>query len=69
MKENEHEIKGAKGSTIASIWWDGKKVQCSSPTTLAVFKSHYALDDTAGPEEIDTLASKFKSGYYSFFKV
>ena len=67
-KEHEYEVVSNTGATpevVASFWWDGKKVRCSSPRYLERANQYAPMNLTArdGIDFLEALPQVFRSGY------
>lgn len=68
-KDNEHQIVGSSDDVLAHIWWDGKKVHCTSPVLLRSFEKDYGMNVKGGPQAITDLVNRFRNGYFRIRKV
>ncbi|MHA2068139.1 MAG: hypothetical protein ACXABY_27575 [Candidatus Thorarchaeota archaeon] len=63
-------IDGKKNKTIATLWWDGKRIQSDNEKFLASLKHvdglHFSLTNK---HSLDELLQRFKNGYIHAYKV
>lgn len=71
MREHEYEVIGSKDQPIASVWWDGKKVDSDNTAFLKSLDDKpngvYTVAD--GIEYLKRLPKLFRNGYIRVRKV